>query len=142
MLYDPASLEAGLVVDGFVRDKRAQNVPGELLKLIRPLYTGNALTALTAPYHAANPASWLFDCAAQIRALSRHAERETGQYAMVLALCLIRKGCNPHSFEPIHENLRAISFVLGQSALLHLATVLTAQTRTVCRNETCSERVA
>lgn len=142
MLYDPASLEAGLVVDGFVRDKRAENAPDQLLEFIRPLYTGDALTALTAPYHAANPASWLFDCAAQIRALSRHAECATGQYAMVLALCLIRKGCNPHPFGPIHENLRAISFVLGQSALLHLATVLTAQTRTVCRNETCSERIA
>lgn len=142
MLYDPASLEAGLVVDGFVRDKRAENAPDKLLELIRPLYSGDALTALTAPYHAANPASWLFDCAAQIRALSRHAECATGQYAMVLALCLIRKGCNPHPFGPIHENLRAISFVLGQSALLQLATVVTAQTRTVCRNETCSERFA
>lgn len=142
MLYDPASLEAGLVVDGFMRDKRAENAPDKLLELILPLYTGDALTALTAPYHAANPASWLFDCAAQIRALSRHAECATGQYAMVLALCLIRKGCNSRQFEPIHENLRAISFVLGQSALLHLATVLTAQTRTVCRNEACSERIA
>ncbi|UCV21501.1 hypothetical protein [Ferribacterium limneticum] len=142
MLYDPASLESGLVMDGFVRDKRAKNAPEELLELIRPLYTGNALIALTVPYHAANPASWLFDCAAQIRTLSRHAESTAGQYALVLALCLIRKGCNPDPFEPINENLRAISFVLGQSILLDLASMLTVQARTVCRNETCSERIA
>lgn len=114
ILYDPASLEAGLLVDGFRDDPRA---PEELLASISDLYRLEVLQKVAKPCHAADPSSWFYDCAGQIRTLSRYAELSPGQYALVLALCLIRKGCNPDDFRPAQENLRAISFVLGQRIL-------------------------
>lgn len=120
MLYDPASLEGGLLVDGFGRDPRSTKNPKALLASISDLYTLDVLKGFAAPCHAADPSSWFYDCIAQIRAASRHAERSTGQYALVLALCLIRKGCNPQQFNRARENLRAISFVIGQRILTQI----------------------
>lgn len=117
MLYDPASLEGGLLVESFGRDPRSKNNPDKLLESISPLYTWKILNHFVVPCHAAKPSSWFYDCVGQIRTLSRHAERHDGQYALVLAICLIRKGCNPDPFEPVYENLRAISFILGQQIL-------------------------
>ncbi|NOT20408.1 MAG: hypothetical protein HOP24_09085 [Sideroxydans sp.] len=118
MLYDPASLEGGLLVEGFGGDKRSTEDPRNLLESISPLYTLDILNNFVVPCHATNPSSWFYDCAGQIRTLSRHAELCDGQYALVLALCLIRKGCNSHSFDNLaYENLRAISFILGQKIL-------------------------
>lgn len=117
MLYDPASLEGGLLVEGFGRDPRSINDPAKLIESILPLYTRKILDNFVVPCHATNPSSWFYDCVGQIRTLSRHAEQCSGQYALVLAVCLIRKGCNLHNFEPVYENLRAISFILGQRIL-------------------------
>jgi hypothetical protein len=59
----------------------------------------------------------------QIRTLSWPAERVPGQYALTLALCLIRKGSNPHpelnKREP--NTLRAIAFFFGQKILRAMA---------------------
>jgi len=117
ILYDPASLEGGLLVEGFGGDRRSKDDPGKLLDSISRLYALKALNNSVDPCHATDPSSWFYDCVGQIRTLSRHAQRCDGQYALVLAVCLIRKGCNPHSFEPAYENLRAISFILGQQIL-------------------------
>ena len=63
-----------------------------------------------------DPTEWFFNAVNQIRALSWSAEREPGQYALTLALCLIRKGCNPHPElkEKEPNTLRAIAFFFGQ----------------------------
>lgn len=120
MLYDPASLEGGLLVEGFGRDPRSKNNPGKLLDSISSLYTLKVLNSFVVPCHATDPSSWFYDCVGQIRTLSRHAELCKGQYALVLAVCLIRKGCNLELFEPAYENLRAISFILGQQILTQI----------------------
>ena len=120
MLYDPASLEGGLLVDGFGCDARCKRSPRALLESIGPLYRLEVLNGFVVPCHAADQSSWFYDSVAQIRAASRHAERATGQYALVLALCLIRKGCNPQPFKTAHENLRAIAFILGQRILTQI----------------------
>lgn len=120
MLYDPASLEGGLLVEGFGCDPRSENNPGELLESILSLYTLKVLNSFVVPCHATNPSSWFYDCVGQIRTLSRHAALSDDQYALVLAVCLIRKGCNLHPFEPAYENLRAISFILGQRILTQI----------------------
>ena len=121
-LYDPASLESGLLVAGFVRDDRSSRKPKVLLESILPLYAFDVLKNFVIPYHhPADPSSWFYDCIAQIRTATRHAELTSGQYALVLALCLIRKGCNPHLLKPkVYENLRAISFILGQRILMEI----------------------
>ncbi len=127
MLYDPASLEGGLLVESFGRDPRSEDKPGELLNSILRLYTLDVLNNFVVPCHATNPSSWFYDCVGQIRTLSRHAELSEGQYAIVLAVCLIRKGCNPHLFKPAYENLRAISFILGQKILTQIDQQLRAK---------------
>jgi hypothetical protein len=121
MLYDPASLEGGLLVEAFANDPRSGKEPGALLKSILPLYSLDALRKSVIPCHAADSSSWFYDCVTQIRATSRHHEETTGQYALVLALCLMRKGCNPQvSKERALQNLRAISFVIGQKILMQI----------------------
>jgi hypothetical protein len=125
LTYDPASLEGGLLVEGFVEDLGKDRFkPKKLIQLIEPLYELSALrvggTTLCRP---GDPTEWYFDAVNQIRTLSWATENEPSQYALTLALCLIRKGCN------IHENLeailpstsRAIAFFFGQKILRDIA---------------------
>ncbi|MFZ3244940.1 MAG: hypothetical protein WA185_07685, partial [Candidatus Acidiferrales bacterium] len=125
LTYDPASLEGGLLVEGFTKDlKKARFKPKDLVKLIEPLYEQTALkgsgTTLCRP---GDPTEWYYDAVNQIRTLSWAVENETGQYALTLALCLIRKGCNPHDgLETEAPNtLRAIAFFFGQKILRGIA---------------------
>lgn len=117
MLYDPASLETGLLIEGFGCDRRSKENPSHLLESISSLYTWNTLNSFVVPCHATDPSSWFYECVGQIRTLSRHAEQCGGQYALVLAVCLIHKGCSSQLFGEAKENLRAISFLLGQRIL-------------------------
>jgi hypothetical protein len=124
LTYDPASLEGGLLVEGFIKDlKKERFKPNELVKLIEPLYKQSALKGSgTTHCRPGDPTEWYFDAVNQIRTLSWATEHEPGQYALTLALCLIRKGCNTH------ENLeaeapseaRAIAFFFGQKILREL----------------------
>lgn len=116
LLYDPASLEGGLLVEGFRKDKRIEKNPQSLLDSISRLYDADALRGALVTCSPSDKSSWFFDCTNQIRALSRHAEIDS-EYALVLAVCLIRKGCNRQIFDNAQESLRAISFVLGQKIL-------------------------
>lgn len=120
LLYDPASLEGGLLTESLAHDPRATKAPDELLAAISPLYELEQLRKFVIHCNATNPLGWFYDCLAQIRSLSRHAATSAEQYAAVLAVCLIRKGCNTHAFPQANENLRAISFVLGQRILTQL----------------------
>lgn len=120
LTYDPASLEGGLLVEGFIKDLNKNAINGEqLLELLKPLYT---VTALSERKEILCPrgslAEWYFDCVNQIRTLSWSAEYKSGQYALTLALCLIRKACNVHDgFTDEQRMLRAISFFFGQRIL-------------------------
>jgi len=125
LTYDPASLEGGLLVDGFVEDlKMPEFDPKELVKSIEPLYELSAFRIGGATScRRGDPTEWYFDAVNQIRTLSWAAENEPDQYALTLALCLIRKGCNQH--KSLEANLlstsRAIAFVFGQRILLAIA---------------------
>ncbi|MET4072607.1 hypothetical protein ABID58_007436 [Bradyrhizobium sp. S3.2.6] len=98
LTYDPASLEGGLLVEGFIEDlKKKRLTPKQLMRLIGPLYEQNALRMGQSSFcRPGDPTEWFFNAVNQIRALSWSAERAPGQYALTLALCLIRKGCNSH----------------------------------------------
>lgn len=124
LLYDPASLEGGLLVEGFCGDERVKDdPPSALLSSIAQLYDLNVLNGNVKHCQAVEPSCWFYECVDQIRMIARHGEFEPGQYALVLATCLIRKGCNPHNFDSSNarENLRAIAFVLGQRILMQIA---------------------
>ncbi len=125
LTYDSASLEGGLLVEGFIREIEKKKLkPNELVKLIEPLYEQSALKVggmtLCRPGHATE---WYYDAVNQIRTLSWSAENASGQYALTLALCLIRKGCNTHETleGEAPSALRAIAFFFGQKILRGIA---------------------
>jgi hypothetical protein len=125
LTYDPASLEGGLLVEGFVEDLKKQRFKStELVKFIEPLYERSALkgcgTTLCRPGH---PTEWYYDAVNQMRNLSWAAENVPGQYALTLALCLVRKGCNTHQnlVGEAHSTSRAIAFFFGQKILREFA---------------------
>jgi hypothetical protein len=70
-----------------------------------------------------DPTEWFYNAVNQIRTLSWSAEEKPGQFALTLALCLIRKGCNPHIDLKVKEpnTLRAIAFFFGQKILRAMA---------------------
>jgi hypothetical protein len=121
LTYDPASLEAGLLVEGFIEDLQKRRLtPRGLVKLIEPLYARSALQGNgTTRCRRGDPAEWYYDAVNQIRTLSRDAENAPGQYALTLALCLIRKGCNAHANfgKGAPNTSRAIAFFFGQKIL-------------------------
>jgi hypothetical protein len=125
LTYDPASLEGGLLVEGFIKDlKKERFKPNELVKLIEPLYEQSALKASgTTHCRPGDPTEWYYDAVNQIRTLSWAAENEPGQYALTLALCLIRKGCNMHKDLEAEapSASRAIAFFFGQKILRGIA---------------------
>jgi hypothetical protein len=125
LTYDPASLEGGLLVEGFIEDLKDEKFkPHELVKLIEPLYEQSALEGRdTTLCRRGDPTEWYYDAVNQIRTLSWAAEMQSGQYALTLALCLIRKGCNVHETLDAQEpsTSRAIAFFFGQKILRGIA---------------------
>ena len=121
LTYDPASLEGGLLVEGFLEDLETKKFKlNELVEFIGPLYEQLAFKGRrTIPCRPGDPREWYYDAVNQIRTLSWATENEPGQYALTLALCLIRKGCNTHkSLEgKASTTARAIAFFFGQKLL-------------------------
>jgi len=114
VLYDAASLEGGLLVDGFVNDGRTIE---EWLNSLRPLYESGALLDATAPCHPRDASTWFFDAVRQIRLHARQFERHPGQYATALAVALLKKSCNSREFADRRQMLRAGAFVIGEMIL-------------------------
>jgi hypothetical protein len=134
MLFDAASLEGGLLMDGFIdEDTRPIDV---ILKSIGPLYE---ITAFRRDDHFCEPHSastWFFDSVRQIRMQARQLERDDThafQYAWVLAAVLLHKACNDCDFaapDPLgnvdpmggrREELRAMAAVIAERILRELS---------------------
>jgi hypothetical protein len=116
LLVDPASLEAGLLVDGFCNEDRTV---ADILASLRPLYTGNLLGWHAGP-QAATQSAWFYDCVRQIRLHAKHLECAPGQYATALACALLSKAANAD--EKLAQNkerhqMRAVGYVLAEQIL-------------------------
>lgn len=126
LVYDAASLEGGLLVDGFIGDLRT---PTSWLASIECLYDEAAFGHEVVPCHPRDKSAWYFDCVRQIRIHARQMERGAGQYAAALALALIKKACNSEDFrdssgtntdvgqQMTREHLRAAAYVLAERIL-------------------------
>lgn len=114
LLYDLASLEAGLLVDGFRRDKRSAR---EILDSVRDLYSGGVHLGSGTTCHPRNDSRWFYDCVRQIRMHAAQLECKGGQYATALALCLVKKACNPEQFDDRRQELRAIAYCMAEIVL-------------------------
>jgi hypothetical protein len=114
LVYDPASVEASLLVDGFANDPR--DTDEWLLSIVR-LYERRDMFGWIAPCRPDDPSAWFFDCVRQIRSYAHHLELVEGQYATALALALLKKSCNPNGFDIFAERRRASAFLLAENLL-------------------------
>jgi uncharacterized protein associated with vWA-MoxR-VMAP ternary system len=124
LLWDMASLEGGLFVDGFVGDRRAG---AELLNSVECMYEAKAFGITGAPRcDPSDGSAWFFDCVRQIRMHASRVECAPRQYAVALAVALERKACNPKYFPSdkksglTREDVRALAYVLSESILVGL----------------------
>lgn len=132
LLFDMASLEAGLFVDGFIGDKRDGH---QLIQSLVPLYSLAALAGRISHCHPSSSSEWYFECVRQIRMQALQIEVEPLQYAWILAAVLLKKSCNADNFNKTdrakagqlsREVVRAIAWVLGVK-VLHAMTMVGPQ---------------
>lgn len=125
LLRDFACLEGGLFVDGFVGDARSTE---EILESISEMYEASSLTSdQLSPCHPSDNSSWYFDCVRQIRMQARQLELSTWQYALTLAVELLKKACNETDFRSeaasndgsvSREQARALAYILAERILV------------------------
>jgi len=127
LVYDPACLEAGLLVDGFSNeikssdkdhdnDKEVQRIL-EWLHSIVTLYDHVPLSR--APVHAKpkNPSAWFHACVRQIRLYAEQMECCRGQYAAALALALLIKASKDPALPDPEASRRAAAYLLAERLL-------------------------
>jgi hypothetical protein len=125
LLRDPASLEGGLFVDGFIGDRRNGS---DLLASVECLYLPAAFRDTVGACHPGDGSAWFFDCVRQIRMQAKALECAPYQYALTLAATLTKKACNQEDFSHEHagkpglsrEEVRALAYVLAERILLAL----------------------
>lgn len=120
LLIDPASLEAGLLVDGFCNEGRTA---ADILDSLRALYIGDLLGWRATP-HAATQSAWFYDCVRQIRLHAKHLECAPGQYATALACALLSKAANADETLAQDEDrhrMRAVGYVLAEQILTSIS---------------------
>ncbi len=115
LVYDAASLEAGLLVEGFDNDKRDLSV---WLDSIRPLYHNLQLQGALPRVHPNDPSTWFYASVRQIRLYAREMECREGQYAAALAIALLKKSSKDLKFDRVKEGRRAAAYVLAERVLL------------------------
>jgi len=114
LVFDAACLEASLLVDGFVNDKRDIKV---LFGSIKALYES---LETTVPHVNPKSASfWFHACVRQIRRYARQWECGNGQYAAALAVALLTKANkDPNASEP-ESSRRAVAYALAELVLVN-----------------------
>lgn len=126
LLWDMASLEGGLFVDGFIGDRRSGP---DVLKSVECLYQAPALEGDIVPCHPSDGSAWFFDCVRQIRMRAGQIELAPHQYALALAVALVRKACNEDDFREdktgapglSREDVRALAYVLSERLLVGMS---------------------
>ena len=128
LLFDAASLEGGLLIDGFI--KGDDRPVAEILESILQLYEPGAFKQddhFCLPHSRSH---WFFESVRQIRMQATQLERGrpgSFQYAWTLAAVLIRKSCNPDDFTKLagetpqsgrrREEIRAMAYVVAETIL-------------------------
>ncbi len=127
ILFDAASLEGGLFVDGFIGDRRTGQ---DLLASLEILYMPEAFDRDVAPCHPGDPSAWYFGCVRQIRMQAKQMELTPRQYALVLAAVFFKKACNPEDFSKeapagsppqlSRQEVRALAYIVAERILSRL----------------------
>ena len=132
LVYDAASLEASLLVDGFedgerfVRSEMAEAAIQELdvrikdwICSIETLYNHVPLRAMLMHPNPKNPSCWFHACVRQIRLFARQVEAGDYQYAAVLAVALLRKATKDLKAAEPEASRRAAAYVMAERVLLN-----------------------
>lgn len=137
LLYDAASLEAGLFVDGFIKDPRCAK---DIIDSVASLYEVAAFETEDHHCDPSNPSAWFMDCVRQIRMQAKQMQRAELQYMWTLGVVFLKKACNPDDFAdgvgaehqvsfdlpPTHpktarEAVRTLAYRIGEKIILGLA---------------------
>jgi len=119
IIYDPACLEASLLIDGGEISKIGII---DWLKMIDTLYSSTPLLQPSCSCHPANPLSWLYSCIEQIRLYARKWEISPNQYAMVLSAALLCKASKVNrKKEDPQEPFRAAAYFIADRILSNIA---------------------
>ncbi|WP_207004743.1 phosphotransferase [Trinickia mobilis] len=130
LLYDAASLEGGLFIDGFIGDRRTG---AALLASLVSMYSASAFYGDDHFCLPQDGSAWFVDSVRQIRMQARQMERSPRQYGLTLAAVLLKKACNPEDFRSSTEEMdvnpapltreavRALAYVLGEKILMALS---------------------
>ncbi len=127
LVFDPASLEADLLVRGFVDSKRSssdkeqdplENARG-WMETVKSLYDKDPFEGLHSHPNPKNPSCWFHACVREIRAYARQVQSGPDQYAVALARALIFKATRDFG-EPSPEGMRrAAAYVFAERVLAH-----------------------
>ena len=114
LLLDFASLETGLLVSGFSGEFQDAD---KIFESIKYLYDNKSLVDYRFKSgHSSDESVWFFDCVRQIRIHARQHELKPRQYALTLAVELLKKAGKDGFFRDT-EITRAIAFVLAERIL-------------------------
>lgn len=115
LLYDAATLEASLLVEGF--GKSDKNIR-KWFRSILPLYSHSPLDRAVVPANPKSSSFWFHACIVQIRRYARQWEIEPNQYAAALALALLLKSKKDATVSDPEGARRAAAYVFAERILL------------------------
>jgi len=116
LLYDAATLEASLLVEGFAKSDRDIR---KWFRSVRPLYDHSPLDSEVIPANPKSASFWFHACVMQIRRYARQWEIEPNQYAAALALALLVKAKKDATVADPEGARRAAAYVFAERILLN-----------------------
>ncbi len=115
LVFDAATLEASLLVEGFADDKRGVQ---EWLASVEPLYSQAPFNGAMSHVNPKSPSFWFYACVHQIRRYARQWECGQNQYAGALAVALLIKATKNERVAEPEASRRAAAYVLAERLLL------------------------
>jgi hypothetical protein len=115
LVFDAATLEASLFVEGFKDDKREVQ---DWLNSIEPLYTQCPILGTLPHVNPKNASFWFYACVHQIRRYARQWECGQNQYAGALAVALLIKATKDTRVAEPEASRRAAAYVIAERLLV------------------------
>jgi len=115
LIYDAASLEASLLVEGFADDQRSIE---EWQHSLESLYKTSLFDGTLLHPSPKDRSSWFHACVRQIRRYARQWECSDGQYAGALAVALLIKASRDKLVADPEASRRAVAYVFAEKVLV------------------------
>jgi hypothetical protein len=119
LVYDAASLEASLLVDGFSQSGVQPANAKKWIQSIESLYNYIPLEEVPIHPNPKNPSCWYHFCVRQIRLYAREMEHGRNQYAAALALALLTKATKEWDAPEPEATGRSVAYVMAERVLLN-----------------------